>query len=78
MMGVALRCKVICRKPWRSPKITQDGSREWVTVIEMVFGDGCVLRTMIITKGKAHYLGWYVKLKKAGPSNLWGIRKGLD
>lgn len=27
-------------------------------------GDGRVLRSMIINKGKAHYLGWYAKLKK--------------
>jgi len=48
MMGVALRCKVICKKGPRAGKLTQDGSREWVTVIEAVSGDGRVLRPMII------------------------------
>ena len=33
-------------------------------VIEAVSGDGRVLRPMIINKGKAHYMGWYAKLKK--------------
>ena len=28
MMGVALRCKVICKKNRRSPRLTQDASRE--------------------------------------------------
>ena len=57
MMGVALRCKVICKKDPREGKLTQDGSREWVTVIEAVSGDGRVLWPMIINKGKAHYMG---------------------
>jgi len=64
MMGVALRCKVICKKDGRSPKLTQDGSREWVTVIKTISGDGRVLRHMIINKGKAHYMGWYRSRKK--------------
>ena len=76
MMGVALRCKVICRKHRRSAKITQDGSREWVTVIECVSGDGRVLRPMIINKGKAHYMGWYAKLKKSDLATFGVSEKG--
>jgi len=64
MMGVALRCKVICKRGLRSPLLTQDGIREWVTVMEAVSGDGHVLRPMIINKGVAHYMGWYTGLKK--------------
>jgi len=63
MMGVALHCKVICKKGLRSVKLTQDGSLDWVTVIEVILGDGCVLSPMIINKGRAHYMGWYAKLK---------------
>ena len=64
MMGVAMLCKVIGRKgPWVA-RLTQDGSWEWVAVIEAVSGDGRVLRPMIINKGQAHYMGWYAKLKK--------------
>ena len=64
MMGVALRCKVICRKHRHSPKMTQDGSWKWVTVIASVSGNGRVLNPIIINKGKAYYMGWYAKLKK--------------
>jgi hypothetical protein len=63
-MGVALRCKVICRRSRRIPRLTQDGAREWVTVIEAVSGDGKTLRPMVINKGVAHYMGWYANLTK--------------
>ena len=76
MMGVALRCKVICRKNRRSPKITQDGSWQWVTLIETVSGDGCVLPPMMINKGKAHYMGWYAKLKKYDVATFGVSEKG--
>ena len=54
LMGVVLQCKVMCKRGPRSAKLTQDGSREWVTVIETIAGDGRVLRSMNFTKGKAH------------------------
>jgi len=76
MMGVALRCKVICKKGPRSVKKTQDGSREWVTVIEAVSGDGRVLRPMIINKGQAHYMGWYAKLKRDDVATFGVSEKG--
>jgi len=76
MMGVALRCKVICRKHQRCPKMTQDGFQEWVTVIETVSGDGRVLCPMIINKGKAHYMGWYAKLKKHDLATFGVSEKG--
>lgn len=55
---------MICRRSRRSPKLIQDGSRDWVTVIETISGDGRVLSPMIINKGRAHYMGWYAYLKK--------------
>ena len=78
MMGVALRCKFICKRNRRSPRLTQDGShwQEWVTVIETVSGDGRVLRPMIINKGKAHYMGWYAKLKKHDLATFGVSEKG--
>ena len=51
-MGTVLRCHVICRRSWRSPKLIQDGSRDWVTVIEAISGDGRVLSPMMINKGE--------------------------
>ena len=76
MMGVALHCKVICKKGPRSVKLTQDGSREWLTVIEAISGDGRVLRPMIINKGKAHYMGWYAKLKLQDAATFGVSEKG--
>jgi hypothetical protein len=76
MMGVALRCKVICKKGPRGGKLTQDGSQEWVTVIEAVSRDGQVLRPMIINKGKAHYMGWYAKLTKKDLATFGVSEKG--
>ena len=64
LMGTAMRCKVICRSARRTPKLTQDGSRDWVTVIEAISGDGHALPPMVINKGTAHYMGWYAYLKK--------------
>lgn len=63
MMGVAKRCKVICKKRRRNPRLTHDGSRVWVTVIEAISGDGRTLPPMIINKGDGHYMGWYAALK---------------
>ncbi|PWW76596.1 hypothetical protein C7212DRAFT_191164, partial [Tuber magnatum] len=57
MMGVAMYCKIICRKNHSSSTLTEDSSSEWVTVIETVSGDGPVLHPMIINKGKVHYMG---------------------
>ena len=76
MMGVALRCKVICKRGTRSARLTQDGSREWVTVIETISGDGRVLRPMIINKGQAHYMGWYAKLRKKDLATFGVSEKG--
>ncbi|PWW71669.1 hypothetical protein C7212DRAFT_233108, partial [Tuber magnatum] len=64
MIGVALRCKVICSKSPRAVRLTQDGSWKRVTVMEAVSGDGWVPRPMIINKGQAQSMGWYAKLKK--------------
>jgi len=76
MMGVAMRWMVICRNHRRSPKMTQDGPGEWVTVIETVSGDGRVLRPMIINKLKAHYMGWYAKLNKDDLATFGVSEKG--
>jgi len=64
LMGTAMRYKVICRSVRRTPKLTQDGSRDWVTVIEAISGDGRALPPMVINKGTAHYMGSYAYLKK--------------
>ena len=56
--------------------MTQDGSREWVKVIETVSGDRRVFRPIIINKGKAHYMGWYAKFKKHDLATFGVSEKG--
>jgi len=76
LIGVALRYKVICRKGRQGAKLTQDGFREWVTVIETISGNGEMLRPMIINKGQADYMGWYAKLKKTDTATFGVSEKG--
>jgi len=76
LMGVALRWRMIWGKDRRGPKLTQDGSLEWGTVIETISGDGEVLRPMIINKGQAHYMGWYAKLNKKDTATFGVSGKG--
>ena len=64
MMGKGERCKVICGRGRKHPRLTHDGSREWVTVIEAVSAAGIVLLPMLINKGEAHCMGWYAALWK--------------
>jgi hypothetical protein len=59
MMGVAARCKVICRKDRKNPHLTHSGNREWLTVIESVSAAGVPLPPMVINQGAGHYKGWY-------------------
>lgn len=59
MMGIAARCKVICKRGRKNPRLTHSGNREWVTVIEGVSGAGVALPPMIINQGAGHYKGWY-------------------
>ncbi|KAH0607923.1 uncharacterized protein H6S33_001975 [Morchella sextelata] len=63
MMGIAAKCKIICRRARKNPRLTHNGSREWVTVIEAVSGAGEALPPMVINQGMAHYKGWYAGVK---------------
>lgn len=63
-MGASKRCKVICKRGRKNPRLTHDGSREWVTVIETVNSAGDTLPPMIINKGEGHYIGQYAGVKK--------------
>ena len=62
LMGKAARAKVLCRRGRRNPRVTHDGSRELVTVIETICGSGVVLSPFVINKGAGHYMGWYKNL----------------
>ena len=62
VMGLASRAKVLCRRGRRNPRVTHDGKRELVTVIETVGGDGNAVSPFVINKGAGHYMGWYKNL----------------
>ena len=62
--GVSDRAKVIClrRERGMTGKMATDGTRELITVVETISGDGMALAPLIIYKGVAHYMGWYQHL----------------
>jgi len=64
MMGKSDRCKVICGRRGRgiTRKLTQDGNRELITVIEISCRDGTVLPPLVIYKGAKRYIWWYQHL----------------
>jgi len=72
LMGVPLRCKVICLRSRRSPPLKMHGSWDCVTAIETISGNREVLTPFIINKRVAHYSGWYSGLKK-GDRALFGV-----
>src|SRR5205807_9029630 len=62
--GVSDRAKVIClrRERGMTGKMATDGTRELITVVETISGDGEVLFLLVIYKEVAHYMGWYQHL----------------
>jgi hypothetical protein len=64
LLGQGLKCRVITKRGKKSPKLTQDGSRELVTCIETISADGRVLPPMYIFKGTVHLKGWYEEVQK--------------
>jgi hypothetical protein len=54
ILGYSSKAKVICRAGRRNPNISQDGSRELITVIEAISVAGLVIPSWVIFKGKDH------------------------
>ena len=57
LLGCNNWAKVIVWHRWRAPTETQDGSREWITVVECMSAGQFMLPPMIIYKGKGIYRG---------------------
>lgn len=55
-MGFSSKAKVICRKGRRNPRVTHDGNREMVTVIEAVCASGYSLNPLLFIK--EHNIIW--------------------
>ena len=52
------RAKVIMRHRWRALTKSQDGSREWITIVECTSAGRFMIPSTIIYKGKGIYHGW--------------------
>lgn len=63
MTGVASKCKVICKRGPKNPRLKHDRNREWVTIIESIFAAGIVLPPMVINQGAGHYKGWCAEVE---------------
>jgi len=59
IIGRSSRAKVVCRSGRRPPRVTQDGTREMLTVVECCCAEGYMLPSFVIYKGAAQYMGWH-------------------
>jgi hypothetical protein len=75
-IGQCDTCKVICSKGRKIPRLAQDGTHTWVTVVEAVSAAGEALSPMIINEGAAHYYGWYAELTKEDVATFAFSRMG--
>jgi hypothetical protein len=56
-MGRGSKVKVITRRGRTNTRISQDGKKELITVIETICAFGRALPPMVINQGTKHYLG---------------------
>lgn len=63
-LGGAGKARVVCPKTDFQAYKTQDGNREWVSLIECISADGRLLAPFIIFKGKRHMKAWYDVLEE--------------
>ena len=61
-LGTANRAKVTACAGRQSPRITHDGTREPITVIEACRVKRVMLPPMVVFKGTAYYKGWYTEV----------------
>jgi len=59
IIGRSSRAKVVCRAGRRPPRVTQDGTREMLTVVECCCAAQYMLPSFVIFKGTAQYMGWH-------------------
>ena len=63
-LGDAGKMRVLCSKQNMQTYVTQDGSREWVTLIECISVDGRLLSMFLIFKGKVQMKSWFEILEE--------------
>ena len=60
LMGMLSYAKVLTTSDRKDkPRTKQPGNREWVTVIQSIYGDGWAILPYVIVKNKCHLLSWY-------------------
>ena len=61
LLGLPNRARVIVtRQGRRQPaREAQDGSREWITVVETCCANSIMLPPMVVFQGKGLYRGWF-------------------
>lgn len=64
MMGVSDKTHVICRRGRKNPRLTLNGSRTWVTIVEGISATEVALPPMVVSQGTAHYKGWYAEVNE--------------
>ena len=64
IIGVLIKLKVIYLRKYKKTRITQQGKREWVSLIECISSNGRILSLYIIFKVKALNKDWYNEFKK--------------
>jgi hypothetical protein len=59
IIGYSAKAKVICCARRRNPRVTQDGKREMLTVVECCGAGMVMLPSFVTYKGSAHCMGWH-------------------
>ena len=59
LLGMSNRAKVIARRGRGPPRETEDGSREWITVVLTCCANNTMLPPMVIYQGKGLYHVWF-------------------
>jgi hypothetical protein len=75
-MGQGSKIKVITRRGRKNTRLSQDGKKELITVIETICASGRALPPMVINKGTQHYLGWLRHVTADRPATLAYSDKG--
>jgi hypothetical protein len=70
MIGVLAKLKVICSHKHKKTRTTQQGSREWVSLIECISSDGRVLSPYVIFKAKHLLKDWYNEFQQDGGGTI--------
>ena len=58
-LGMSNRAKFIVRRGRGPPRETENGSREWITVVETCCANNAMLPPMVIYHDKGLYRGWF-------------------